>query len=120
MHHQRAGAAGERRFDGGVFELHLGVLERGAVGGDGGVEGGQGRARRVHLFARGDALVRQVLVALGHRRGVGRLRFVASEVGLGFFERGLERPPVEREEPLALGHFVALGEVDRNELAGRL
>ena len=28
--------AGERCLDGGVFELHLGVLERGAVGGDGG------------------------------------------------------------------------------------
>ena len=63
VHHQRAGAAGDRRLDGGVFELHLGVLERGAIGGHGGVERRQATRATVSTCSRGAMpLVGQVLI----------------------------------------------------------
>ena len=57
--HQRAGAAGDRRADGGVLQLHLRVLDRGAIGGERGLERGDAGARGVALLARDDAALRR-------------------------------------------------------------
>ena len=70
------------RPDGGVLQLDLGVLDRGAVGGDRRVERGGGGERLIELVARGDPALGEVLVALGLGAGVGRLRRIAVEVGL--------------------------------------
>ena len=74
--------------------------------------------RRVDLFPRRDAAVGEILVALGLRRGVGRLRDVAIEVGLRLLQRRFERPSIEGEQRLPFLDVVAFLEVDRRS-AGR-
>ena len=67
----------EGRGDGGVLELDLGVLHRGAIGLDRGVERRRAGPRRVDLFARGDAALGEIRKALGLRRRVRGLRDIA-------------------------------------------
>ena len=120
MHHQRAGAAGNRRRDRRVLQLHARVLDRRAIGADRRVERGGAGVLRVELFVRGDAAIDEVLVALGLRGGVGGLRLIALEVGFRLLQGGFERPPVEREEHLPRTDVVAFLEGDGRQLAGEL
>jgi hypothetical protein len=118
--HQGAGAPRDRRRDGRVLHLHLRVVDGRAVGLDRGFEGGRARPARLELLGRRDAAAGEVGVALRDDPGVGRLRDVALEIGLGLREGRLERPPVELEQDLVLLDVVAFLEVDRRELAGDL
>ncbi len=111
MHHQRAGASRQRRGNRGVLQLDFGVLDRGAVGFDRRRQGGGAALRRVDLFAGRNAALGQVLIALGLRRGVRRLRDVPFEVGLRLLQRGFERPSIELEERLAFLDVVAFLEL---------
>jgi hypothetical protein len=98
MHHEGTGAPGERRFDRGVLELDLGVLDGGAVGGDRGIERFSGRNRLVQLIAGCDAAIGEILETLRLRSCVGRLGRVARLVGLGLLNgsliAGLGLPPI--------------------------
>ena len=76
--------------------------------------------RGIHLLARRDASLAEVLEALGLLRGVGGLREVALEVGLRLLQRRFERPPIQREQDLPGRDVVAFGEVDAGQLAGGL
>ena len=120
MHHERAGASGDRRANRGVLQLNLRVFDGGAVGADDGIERRGRRARRVALLARADAALDEVVHSLRDDFGVRRLRRVARQVRFGLIQRGFERPMVEREQHLSGLHIVALLEVDGLQLAGHL
>ena len=87
--HERAGAAGDRRANGGVLELHLRILDRGAVGGERALERGDSGLRGVALLARDDAALHQLLVALHDHFRVRGLRRIAFEIGGGLLQRPL-------------------------------
>ena len=118
VHHQRAGASGDRRGDGRVLQLHLRVLHRRFVGIHGRISAATVGLRRIHLLARRDAALRQLLEPLGLLRRVGGLREIAIEVGLRLLQRRFERTPIEREQDLPGRDVIAFGEVDARS-AGR-
>ena len=119
-HHQCAGSTADRRANGGVLQLHLGVFNRGAIGRQCGLERGDLRARRVARLTRDNAALCQLLLPLQNRlrvRGRGR---IALECGGRLQQRRFERSAVQREELLPLLHVVTLLEFDGGELAGDL
>ena len=120
MHHQHAGAAGDRRLDRRVLELDGGVLDGRPIGADRRLERRRGRAGRVDLLARGDAALGELLGALRLGGGIRELRLVPRERGFSLLQRRFERTSIEREQDLPLRDVVAFLEVDRGELAGDL
>ena len=120
MHHERAGASGDRRANRGVLQLDLRVFDGRAVGADDRIERGGGGARRVALLARADSALDEIFHSLCNDLGVGGLRRVARQVRFGLIQRRFERPMVEREEHLPGLHVVALLEVDGFQLACHL
>ena len=101
VHHQRAGAAGDRRRDRRVLQLDARVVDRGAIGGDRRRSSASAFALAVSTCSRvAMPRVGEIDETLRLHVGVGRLRDVALQVRFGLRERGLERPPVEREEHL--------------------
>ena len=120
MDHERAGAAGKRRGDRRVLQLHGRVVDRRPVGGQCAFERSDRRARGVDLLPGRDPAVGKVLIALRLRLGVGGLGGVALQVRARLLERRFERTAIEREEQLALPDVVAFLEFHRCELAGQL
>ena len=120
MHHQLAGSSGNRRQDRGEGQLHLRAGHRRAIGRNRGIEGRRIRRQLLELFARRDAPLRQVAIALGLRLRICRLREIALEIRFGLRERRLEGPLIQTEEQLAFRDLVTILEVDRGELAGHL
>ena len=139
LHHQVSGAAVDRRADGGIAELDLGLLHGRFIGLDGGLRALNGGLIRLHCLVRGvgiggvllalvlgnDALLEQVLIAGGLRLRVFMRRDVAAQVGLGLAQlggvagqvglrladHGVERPPVDAEQQIALFDGVAFLEM---------
>ena len=79
---ERAGSSGDGRRDRRVFELHLGVLDGGAIGADRRVERGGRRRAGLDLLARDEAALSECLVSLRLSFRVRRLREIALEVRL--------------------------------------
>ncbi len=111
----KAGDPGNRRFDGGVIDLGLGVENRCIVGGDLRGQLRHGGSLGVGLlpgseFAEpGEALQVQI--------GIGEIGLILRLLGLGLIERRLERPGVDLGEQVALVDQLAFLEGDLVDLA---
>ena len=112
-----AHAAGDRRRHPGIIEIELRLIDRG----DRGVArcGGDGHLRHALVIGLlgGVVVLAQLGGAVELRLGELELRLGLRLLGLGGLERKLERPRLDDEQKIALLDQLAVGEVDRFEIA---
>ena len=111
----QAGDARDRRLDGGVVELGLGVENGGIVGRDLRGQLRNGRTLGVGLLPGREFA--ELGVALQIQIGVGQVGLVLRLLGLGLIERCLVRPGIDLDEQVALLDQLALLEGDLVDLA---
>ena len=111
----QAGDARDRRLDGGIIELGLGVGDRGIVGGDLRGQLLHGRALGIGLLLGREFA--ELGVALQVQVGIGQVGLILRLLGLGLVERGLVRPRIDLDQQIALFHQLAFGEGDLVDLA---
>jgi hypothetical protein len=75
------------------------------------------RALIVGLFGDGFVL-QQALTALEVGFSKGEIGARLSEIGAHLLKHDLKRPPVDGEQKIAFLHHLAIGEVNRCEIAG--
>ena len=117
VHEADAGAAIQRRGDGGVGELHAGVIDGGRVVFHLGRELRGLRLLVIELLRGDHLLLRQILVALQVALGVFILHLILALLRERLVERGLEGRGIDLHEQIALLHLLAFLEADLFHLA---
>ncbi len=116
VHQAEAGAAGQRRLDGGVGQLHLGAVDGRLVGLDLGRKTCDSSRALVQQLLGGVALLGQRSRTLEVLPGVGEAGLVLRQLGHRLAERGLERGRVDLHQQIALLHHLAFLEADLLDL----
>src|SRR4029077_2564936 len=110
-------ASAERRVDGGVAELGLGIVDRGLIPLDLSRELIDRRLLRVDLLARGEILTREVGEALEVELRVLQARLVLRFLGGRLIERGPEGARVDLDQKITFLDDLAFLEGDLGDLA---
>ena len=108
LDHQHARAPVNGRINRAVFQVEFGRFDGGFVGIDHRVGGIGGALKGVHLLARGNTGVEQLLIPLRLGTVVRRHGFVAGQLGFGLRQRRLIGSRVDRKEQLAFFDGITL------------
>ena len=114
---RKPGSSRQRRLDGRVAELRLGVVDRGLIALDLRGQLIDHRLLRVELLLGGEILLGQADRTLEIELGVLQIGLVLRLLGQRLVERRLIGPRIDLHQEIALLHHLALLEGDLDDLA---
>ena len=110
----------DRREDPAIIQIHLGRLDRGAVGFDRALVLGDKRDLRIQRLVRHRILCRQPLIAREIDLRSFENRFVARKLTLGLGQRRFIRARIDLGNEVAFFDFLAFLEIDLDQIAADL